>query len=536
MAVVSSNNKLRYRALERITSTPGLLRYSTSKAQSRSNRLRYASKRSISSYNRARYMSPTAAYASAWQVGAVDGDPDSIPQVSILADGTELCPAPYVLQVTMAENQPAKWTIGIQDELGYYHPKNASSPWYGKLTRGKTIQASVTWEGAEFSLIGRSTGYSHSRSFTRPGSIDFTWSGIDNSYPLFRTGQTMATLRTKPGIGTIYTTKTAAANVLSALGIPYNLDMMEATNIHLQNRQDGRPGDWFQQLIDVLWHKWIMVGGTLYVYQPSYQGPATWTYGEDAFILEDNLQVDDPTYVNKVTARRAKEARGGSTAPVEHQEFGQQTQTFNPPIEGIWWRKLDQQGGRFTDFRLYRGGALVAVRESTGGFSAPIMTALAGPIDKVVYTWGNLPGQITTSGYGRIQFLGADQDTEANGFFVDQTYSITLQNQTSLDAGDDENHQELQANTLIADGTILERHARGYLIEQAADAEPQDFRIPLNILMFPGQRVQIIDPILGTETRYIRQVTHSFSDDPANRFTRMSTVFVDPNLSIQEPE
>lgn len=535
MPTVTSANKFRYKALGLVTSATRL-RYSTNTVQSGYTPIRYKATRSITSANRLRYLAMSAEYASAILTGAVAADPDSLPQVSILADGTELCPAPYVLQVTHTENAPARWTIGIQDHTGYYHPKNQSSPWVNKLGRGKTMVAQVTWEGASYHLSGKSTGYSHSRSFTRPGSIDFTWSGVDNSQALFRTGVTLATLRTKANLGTIYTTKTAVADLLDSMGIACNLDGMEASPIRLQHRQDGRPGDWFQQLLDVLWHKWIMVGDTLYVYKPGYGGPTTWAYGADAYILEDSLQVDAPTYANEVTARRAKEARSGTTSPVEHQAFGQQTQEFSPAIEGIFWRKLAEQGGRFSDFRLYSNGSLVAVREALATFSGGLATAAPGPIDKVIYTWGNLPGQATTSGYGKIQFLGAEQDKAEQGFVVDETYSVRRRNATSVDAGDQVNHTELQPNTLIADSAILERHADGYLIEQAADAEPQDFRFPLNLLMFPGQRVLIEDPVLGTQNRYIRSVTHSFSDDPANRFTRAQTVWIDPDITLEDVE
>lgn len=533
MSTVTSANKFRYKALGLVTSATRL-RYSTNTVQSGYTPIRYKATRSIVSANRLRYLAMSAEYASAILTGAVAGDPDSLPQVSILADGTELCPAPYVLQVTHAENAPARWTIGIQDHTGYYHPKNAlGSPWAGKLGRGKTMVAQVTWEGASYHLAGKSTGYGHTRSFTRPGSIDFTWSGIDNSNALFRTGLTLETLRTKPNLGTIYTTKTAAADLLESIGISSNLDGMEASPIRLQHRQDGRPGDWFQQLLDVLWHKWIMVGNTLYVYQPNYAGPATWEYGDDAYILEDSLQVDAPTYCNEVTARRAKEARSGTTSPIEHEAFGQYTQEFSPAIEGIFWRKLAQQGGRYSDFRLYSNGSLVAVRENIGSYPGGLSTAAPGAIDKVVYTWGNVPGQIATSGYGKIQFLGAEQDKAEQGFAVDETYSVRRRNTTSTLAGDEVNHTELQPNTLIGDGTLLERHADGYLLEQAADQEPTDYRFPLNILMFPGQRLRIVDPVLGTSTRYVRSVTHSFSDDPANRFTRAQTVLV-PTITIAD--
>lgn len=531
MTLVRSNNVLRYAGLGKIRSD-NRVRYSTQRVSGPLNRLRYCSKLRASSWRKLRYSSLSQAFLDAITYGQAT-DPNSLPQVSILVDGTELCPAPQIVQITHAENGPARFTIAIEDPLGYYHPKNASSPWHGKIVRNKSIAISVSWEGVDYSFEGKIKGFGHQRNFTSAGSFDLTVSGIDLSGQLFRTGVTLESLRSTRQAG-YYGTKSAAASLLNQLGISHNLDLMEDTLIRLQHRQDGRPGDWFQALLDVLFHKWIFVGKTLYVYLPNPFGPPQWTYGQDAgYIMEDSYNSDAPTLTNVVTARRAKESTGGGQKQT-HETFGERTITFNPPIEGLTWRKITQQNGLFSDFRLYRNNALFAVREARGSYSGGVATAPAGPCDKLTYTWGNLPGSFASQGYGEIRFMGAEEDRADSGLSSDQTYSVTYRNRTSIDAGDDENKQELAASTLHADSSTLRRQAIAVLRERAAEAEPQTFRVPLNLLMFPGQSANIVDPVLGTEKRYIRQVTQSIGSSLVDCFTRMETIYYDPSLEIEE--
>lgn len=533
MTLVTSDNRLRYTALGKVRSE-NRLRYSNFRVSGPFNRLRYSCVRTVRSQRRLRYQARSQEFERIWQTGQAS-DPNSLPQVSIKIDGTEICPAPNVFQVTHSESGPARWTLGIEDPYGYYHPENASSPWFGKIVRNKSIVVAIVWEGAEYHLSGKVKSYGHTRNFTSAGSFDFTCSGLDNSGALFRTGVTLPSIRSSRADG-LQTTKTAAASLLDAAGIAYNLDMMEATNIRLQHRQDGRPGDFFQNVLDVLHHEWIMIGDTLYVYLPNWFGPPQWTYGTDALIYEDSLQNDAPTMVNAVRSRRAKETNAGpGGAPDEHLQYGQFTKNFNPPLEGVYWKKTEQ-GGRFSDFRLYNNGALYAVREARGTYTGGEPGTNIGLTDKIVYTWGAPgPENTATSGYGKIQFLGAAKDREDQGWPADdQIYSVSRQNKSSLDAGDDLNLQELSANTLMPDAVTLERHADGLLRKYAAEPTRQDFRIPLNLLMFPGQSSLIVDPILGTKKRYIREVTQSIGTDLANCFTRKSTVYFDPNLVLED--
>jgi hypothetical protein len=539
MPEVTSAGKLRYGTIASVTGG-GRLRYSTSHAQSMA-RLRYASGLQAKSMAKLRYAALSPTFEATWttnSAGPGATDEQSVPQVSILVDGVELCPAPYILQITLAENEPIRWTLSILDPEAYYHPKKAG-PWFGKLNDNPSRQVdfSIRWGGAELAFRGSPNRYRHTRTAADAGQVEFEWSGIDaTSRNLFRTGQTLPTLRTTQS--TIYTTKTAAADLLNALSIPHNLEAMEGTVIRFQHRQDSRPGDLFQGLLDVLWHKWGVIGNTLHVYKPNYHGPAQWTYGTDAAIFDDDLESETPAFVNVATARRVREASQGSVNTQEHTTFGQYPVTFNPPLRSPSWRVLQDTGGLYSDFLLYSEGTLAAVREArqNSNWSPSLVNQVVnGPIDRIVFSWGAPAGIIATGGLGRIQFFGAEDAKDLPGVANDETYSIRKRNQTSLAAGDDRNHLELQPSSYIPDAATMARHLVGFLVEEAADREPQTLRVALNLLLAPGQRVIVEDDRLGTsEKRYIRRVTHSISSDPAQRFSRITTTYFDPNLTIED--
>lgn len=529
--MVQSANRLRYAALAQVQSA-NRLRYSTQAVQTWLNRLRYAATRSVQSNNSTRYRCLSQAYDQIWRRGRAN-DPNSLPQVSIKVDGLEVCPAPYALQIVLAESAPTQWEVRIKDPSGYYHPKNASSPYFGKLRRGTRCVIRVTWEGAELQLEGYTTGFSHARSWETAGQFDLVWKGIDaTSLPLFRSGVTLATLASGRNTG-LWTTRDAARVLLTELGIPHNLALMATNNIRLQNRQNGRPGDWFQALLDVLWHKWIVRGNTLHVWRPNYFGVPQWHYGAGAArILNDNYSQDNPTPITSVTARRAL-VSNSNLPPIEHDAFGRFSQKFNPPIEGLYWKIISDVGGLFSDFYLKRGGATVAVRDNRGAVDAGLTTAVGGMIDECVYTWGNVAGSIATGGLGKIQFRGAEQDREDQLWGTDPTRSVTRVNHTAIAAGAEPNHKELSASTLIPDLATLEAHGDGYLIEEWANTEPQSFGVPLNLALWPGELVQIHDDRIGTEeVRYVRRHALTISPQLPLCGSRLDTVWIDPNLDV----
>lgn len=552
MADVSSTNRLRYNSLQSLAKSqrlryrsPGSVlathrtRYSTS-AVARSRRLRYASQTNVKAARKLRYMATTADADRAWQQGI--GELDVNLSVDNAGTVTSLGEVPHLLQITLEESGPIKWQLSIIDPTGAYHPKRSGGTWAGLLdarafasdgSYAKKFLASITWGGVEFNLVGIPTSYGHTRSFRNAGRFDFSWGGLDVSRKLFSPGVTLPTLRSSLQAG-FYTTKSAIANLLDAQGLRYNLDAMEAALIRVQHRQDSRPGDLMQQLCDVLFTRWQVRGETIHFYQPQYTGPPQWRYGgSNALLPEDSLDVQAPSTVNSVTARRAAESKA-QAPPVEHTTFGTSTLPFNPPVDSLSWSKLTQQNGLFSDFILKdSNGNVVAVRENRAQtWPTGLVGAPAHNIASVTYTWGAVPGFIGSGGYGKIRFEGKARDREDQGWVNDGILSVTKTVPASIhDFGPQ--HQELQANPLIADGGTLGRHAELFLREQAANQEPQSFRAELNLGLYPGQRVLIDDEVLGIqEVRYVRRVTHSISDDPAQRFTRFETIYFDPNLVV----
>ena len=492
---------------------------------------RYAATRRTTTRRQGRYTSVDQATVNAWQTN--DGELS----VSIIVDveGTlhDLTGVPTVLQETQGENQPAKWQLSIQDDTGQYHPDRVGGAWEGVMnseafgTGGsyrKILRFGANWEGYPYSLEGVPTNYGHSRSFSSGGRFDFSWGGVDISRKLFLPGQTFPTLRTERGVQT-WTTKKALADLLDRVGIPYDLSRMEDAPIRLQHRQDGRPGDFMQQLCDVLYTKWCVQDGRLVFWQPAYVGPPHWDYPADALIPEDNLNVDAPEVWNKVTVRRAAESK--SRPIMELHNFGQYTQTFNPPLGYLTYRLLSGgENGVVSDLYLKnQAGLVIEVRESrNGGTLSPTLTTLA-PIASVTFTWGVKSVISGGDGWpGTIQFSGQEMDSAALAEEYDPVFSITETNSASIDKYG-EHAIELAPNPLLFSEAAMRRQAQYFLQENSGLLKPQTFRLPLNHGIRPGHRIRISDQRLNrSDIRYIRQRSHSWSDDPDQRFTRIDTV------------
>lgn len=493
---------------------------------------RYAAGRQVTAWRKVRYASTTVDAEAARSRN--EGELEVDLRVDVGGSTHDLTGVPTNLQMTHGENQPTTWQISILDDTGLYHPERVGSPWQGVMDHEafnpdgsyrKRFIFNSSWGGVPFSFVGIPTAYGHTRSFSSGGRFDFSWSGVDISRTLFLPGRTYPTLRTERGAQT-WGLKSATADILTRCGIPHDLSLMEDAPIRVQHRQDGRPGDFFQQLLDVLWAKWTVRNGVLHVYQPAYEGAPQWTYSSSDLVMEDNLQVDAPEIINEVTARRAAEARAQSQT-IEVDNFGQYTVSFNPPVSYVTWQARGgaDNGGAFSDFIMRDpAGGIVAVREVRGGNWPPeAFFRLAIGIGSITFTWGARPNFIGSGWPSSIQFFGQPFDAPAMGSY-DEVFSVTERDQASIDRNGLHQH-ELSANPLIFDSATLRRHALGFLLENRAAQTLETYRVPLCYEIWPGQRVRIIDDRLGTaHVRYIRRVTRSISDDPDQRFCRLETV------------
>lgn len=529
MPDVAQTVGIRFGSTTRITSTRPI-HYSDSRVVA-GDGIRYGSTRRVSKSVAIRYGSIDDDTVESYLYG--EGDL-SISEI-VYVNGTphDLACAPATIEITMAENEPSQWAITIIDPTGYYHPKKVGGVWEGIMTdeafdssgdviRYVEITASIA--GQTLNFTGVPTRAGHSRSSSNAGTFNFSWSGVDLTRKLFLPGKTSETIRT--GAGVTWTTKTAIQDLLTPAGIDADLSQMDDAPIRVQHRQDGRPADWMQALCDVLLTRWRMEHRTLKFYQPAYTGAAQWIYPANSAIMEDSFSIESFDVVNKVIAKRAAESKSQTSAPVEVYNFGQYTTTFNPPISYVTWRILVQGAGRFSDIAMYdASGGLIAVRLSTSAaFPSSAFTATSIEVATIRFTWGQLAGGgVLTGSPGQIQFFGAENDPEELGA-NDPIYTVTRSNTASINAYG-EHLQELPPNPLIFNSEILTRHADAYLVEHSTQLAPQSFTVPLNLMIRPGQRIQVIDDRLGySPVRYIVGCAHTISEDPRARRTSIDTV------------
>lgn len=525
-------------------------RFSNSQAQwRRAHRYSTTSQRKFSRPHRYSAMptevlsagSPVGEYDLAWKYGV------GTLEVDLSVGGSDLTGVPSSLTITHNESAATTWSIPIEDPTGYYHPKR-SGPWFGVLDNqafdsgdniAKKLTAKLTWAGYPYYLVGVPTRYSHSRN----GSprFEFNWSGVDCSIKLYRRSQTMETLRSTRGA--VVTNKQALVTLFETYGIRYDISDLREIPINFQHRQDGRPGDWMQALLDTTMAAWTVEGDTLRCYQPATSGPVKWEYGDDAYIREDQLDGEVSEIVNHVVVRRAAEA---STAPpqgdgadnnnsIKMFSFGNSySQSFNPPLNGIRWEVSGD--GVASDFicRNKKGEvfAVISPRENSG-ISYPTFLINAGGsnvngLASVSWTWGAsspLVPLTVTGAAGQITFFGNQGHNVAE--LVTQEYDQTY----TVEAMDSESISryglwkiELRPNPLFMRSEDAQAFANEYIRRKAWDSDPQTFRVNLNLALRVGDRVRIVDPLLGTEDRYVTQVTHQVSDDAGQRYTRFRTI------------
>lgn len=482
-------------------------------------------------------------YEVAWQQGLGTLEVDL--RVYNAGSTKDLTGVPTILQVTLNESAPATWQLSILDDTGAYHPKKAGGEWEGWMddrayTAGvltKKLLATIGWGGYTWRFVGVPKRYGHTRGLEQ--KINFTWAGADVSERLFRKSQTKATLRSDPQSTTPVTNRDAIADTLDGYSLQHDLSRVTKQPIRVQHRQDGRPGDWSMAVFECTWAEWRVRGETVEGFQPDVLGSTVhWKYSADTVTLEENLEAESTDHVNTVTIRRAAESAapppsaGGDDDDntIKLFDFGPQSETFNPPLNGVMWREPVRTNGINSDF-IFRNkdGVVIAVREVRGGVW-PDQVTNGGPIHgaaSVDWTYGAANGFIGTGSYGEIEFFGTSGDNPAwttTGAQHDDVYTVTVVDSDSV-AVDGELPLELTPNPLLVDSVQATNYGKGFLYRKGREREPITIRVALNLAAGIGDGVEIEDAILGTtEVRYVKQLTHSISNDDAQRFTRMLLV------------
>lgn len=558
MATVSGRLLARYTSPLTLTSSL-LARYSSGQGMSGRLYARYSTSGLVQGRLKARYRSPRlltgrlqasywakpgevsvggGSYASevdvAWQTGV--GTLEITQLAAVTASGTHsLIGVPSVLQITENESAALQWQLTILDDTGYYHPRRTDSPWAGVMDDrafdssgaiAKTLEARIKWGGHEYALSGAPNKAGHTRSFVSGNRFDFSWGGTDvPSARLFWPHQTLPTIRSSRG--SILTNDGVLRDFLPSYVSDLNIKIHEA-RIRTMHRNDLRAGDALQAILDLTGAAWRVRGRRLECYQPALTSPQ-WTYGADAYILEDQLELDSSQIVNQVVCRRAIE-RGASQRdePTALNDFGVETETFSPPISGLTWKST---GAGIVSDVICRdaSGNVTSVLNPRGGvYASHLLGAFPINVASVEFTWGAPTGVVASGAPGTIQWFGAQQDATETlddpGF--DEEIYVEESDSASIDAYGTR-RVELSPNPLLWDSAAARYQAQQYLLRKAWDSDPQSFRVHLNLAMRVGHTVDIEDDVLQrTDRRYITQVTHSISDDPGQRFTRFRAITI----------
>lgn len=505
---------------------------------------------------------------------------------------------PVNFVVTEQESQQVDWSLAVDSEFSKHSPRNTISGWYGRMDLMRTLGVQMNYGGMPYWFSGIGTGYSSNRTGDS-AKMDFTWKGKGQAQKLFIPDQTMPVARDTLA-------SVIAREILDKYGVQHNLSQLVADDwvVPVFFRQKGQPINWLSELLEIAMLEWREEGGIVFTpYLPNPLAGPNWVYDSTTVIETWGEEANLAPIINRVIVQRVAEVneivpasgleKDGENVPqepsapgTEVNDFGEYTVTFDPPLNAVSWRVVSAEGGMFSDFRCYVGNLLAAVRDprpsstipsNNWGFgyqSANPFQGTAGVYDqnlltlgslngitKIVFTWGEAPGNATivgsfaggggglppgtvveriddvTGGYGRIEFLGTrgqqntepagGGETENNGTIFDPGFRAVANNTQSqsylAQAGAPDGgvrQLEIDASPLIPNLVIAQRYADRYIIRTGRQSVESTFAVPLNPMMRVGHVVAIIDARTGTARKLlVTQVQHTFTADLQARGT-----------------
>lgn len=442
----------------------------------------------------------------------------------------DLTGIPHTVEVTIEESHQMQWALYILDHTMEFSPRKVGGAWEGVMNGDaydaagqlvKYLIIDVTWGGVNQIFIGVPKDYNWER--TPPARMDFVWSGACVSDKLFRDGQTAETVRSVRGANV--SNIAALQSAFDVAGVKCDLTRVRPHPVRLQHRQNDQPIAWITELLEACpFAEWYTQGDTVVCYQPALGSHARWRYDSDCLVPREGYSNKAGEEVNQVTVRRAVEAKGGTEMNVN--AFGNSySQTFNPPAYGLQVRKLEGQGVLSDIIMRNEDGEVVAVREVRGGVWPPVLSANKGnQIAQVNLTWGAPPNFLGDGLPGVIEFTHAEPDDEdVFGSKFDPVINVTCNDFPAQEKG--VRPLELSPNTLLVDSAHAHLYGDAYMLRKKRERDPQDLDVPLNHLMYPGDYYDFDDLAQNfEEKRYVRRVTHVFSDDEDRRGTRLTGV------------
>lgn len=460
-----------------------------------------------------RYQVWTQAFEDAWQSN--QGRPEITIQVERFGTVRDISSVAYELDIDLVESGPASWTLSIFDELGHYNPENADSPWFDWMTdepygaTGATVRrilVTVVQGGMTFEFEGEPDGFGY--AVGEDQLLRFQWKGKDRSRRLYRQNLTLPTQRSSLA-GVV-----SSHSILDLVGQAgqVRLDLRsDDLPIPVMHLQESKPAEFLDDILALSVGRWQMKGDTLRTYQPELSSPQ-FTYDLAKQIVK-SLQVDSslPKLVNQKTMRRAREVGAGANEPIQATTFGPLSSSFGRPLYGVGWKRLRENGGRFSDF-VFRnsGGNVIAVHDVRSGIPWPASLLGVRPDGavSVEFVWGNIsPDQLVLEGAGEIQFTGHSGDNPDSlfGSAWDDKFTVTVRVPDSVKRHGLE-PETSDPSPLIANSQVARKKAERELYWAFAERKPVAMEVPLNILLEPGMTLRQKYSLIGRNVLiYVKQ-------------------------------
>lgn len=413
------------------------------------------------------------------------------------------------------------------------------------------VTANVGLKPWHFRGIG--TSFTSNRNWQEK-IFNFAWKGTDYSILANKENQNMQTVRSGGMLGT-RTALSVLTEILNTYGLRHDLSRFVSDDfvIPFMNRMNGVPHDWITQILQCLLYEWHMDNGITFT--PYLAGPlsgnAPYIYDQlsaspnfshtfhEMAIAEETYEASLQAIYNQVIGVRA--AQGGTKKyEVECFEFGDTYScSFNPPLSCVSHRPEFANNGFFSNFKFYKGDQLVAVQDVTSGSANYGLNVLNSGIlvgiTSVTFTWGVLPGGFIGLGApGRISFSGVEEGDD--GVLIGSNIDQGPSNPAPQLRAFSENRAlinayglrpiELSASSLIPSQFVLQKFVDRMLYKLSRQARKGTYKIPLNPFIKPGSVIREVDISLGPtilepliRDRVVQSCTHSFCDNPANRYT-----------------
>jgi len=493
---------------------------------------------------------------SPWEKAIEHNDSDIT--FSFKVDGVDLGEAPY--QFVVNENLSAASTasLKIKDPRFEFIPDHPNSrenlmseyPLDGNFNTSANLKASIVWGGVPFNYdyLGHSWNYSWEHQTRTP---DFTWTLVDHSLKWMIDNTSSTTIRSTRN------SKTTNVDSLTELANQHNvsIDLSKISLIYpvpIQNRQSSRPIDWVNELVgDGTGDEWVFVNGNTFTpFYPNKNSP-TITVDFSKHVMEESVSGSWSDIYNHVVIVRALEGSAHKTpenhsqfdVTVEVDEYKQYEAVFPEPVFDVRYRVISGAKGIFSDFLYINSQDLVTqVRDARAPNSLAYGAKFSdgGPVQsikKVRFTWG-IPNGIVglTRDYGKIVFTGTPYPTNSEwggtqipaddpGTAEDPLPSFRSEKTDPWSIGRfGEKRLEVPPSPVIATKEQADLVAQRTLEKVSRRHRQGEVLCKLNPKIRPGsvilEKVYIKGSTEFTRKRFVTSVEHSFSNDPAERYTR----------------